>query len=673
FPLLAGYSSLRVDLPKTDPRNARRETQSGLAAHKTDFSTLFDELSCDEAKPTCGRCAKSGLECLRGLNYRFKHQFNPSLQGENDRICLPRKSRVSGSSDIANTKAPEFSYSADQQWCDPSSSLIFHDEGPELESKYEIESTVEYDDSTFKVLRAGGEERQFSDSDSAVVLGAACDNLEEVQQQLDSQLQFPHSTDSYHHHEDHYEQAAAVELPSIASITDDFLPHPQYLASEPQRLLLGIANSLEAKTSPRQPNGEFSNEQDALHHFSLDADDLQLYYETPTWPLREEAEAELVRFFIENVARHFDMCDPERHFAFVVPQRAALCPPLMNALLAISARHYKNVDGSSQYVSDGYYQKSLNTLVPMLNDSESLRDENLFAAIVLLRSLEEREVPLSSADTRTHLLGGHLFVKATNAICSAASPGNIFSATSLTGLRRAAFHVAIRQEIYTAFASQRPVTLDFTFPDVDYSLESPGDDCTWTNRIFIHAVGALNYCFGDDGVAGMDKSLETYDALVAYAEQWYEKKPPSFTPIFYKHHQRSDREGRRISPDIWLLSDTVTTGLLNYHLVRILLFAFDPRAPRIGPSKARFLQTQKENVQNEVRQLLGIAYGNGNCAPHHILACTGVSMAGDQFENLWEQEELMRFLEQTEQKHTWCTSKARRHLAEAWGWPALEK
>ncbi|VUC25234.1 unnamed protein product [Clonostachys rosea] len=581
------------------------------------------------------------------------------------------KFRVSQSTD--NSKAPEFSYSPDQQWCDPSSSLIFCDEGPDLESRYEIESTAEYGDSISKAPRVNGEERQFSDSDSAVVLGAACDNVEEVQQQLDSQLQFPHSTDSYHHHGDHYGEVGAVELPSIASITDGFLPHSQFLSSEPQSILLGIANSLDDKISPRQPNEELSNEQDALHHFSLDVDDLQLYYETPIWPLREEAEAELVRFFVENVARHFDMCDPERHFAFIVPQRAALCPPLMNAVLAISARHFKNADSSSQYVSDGYYQKSLNTLVPMLNDSESLSDENLFAAIVLLRSLEEREVPLSSADTRTHLLGGHLFVKATNAICSVASPGNIFSVTSLTGLRRAAFHVAIRQEIYTAFASQRPVTLDFTFPDVDYSLESPGDDCTWTNRIFIHAVGALNYCFGDDGTAGMDKSLETYDALVAYAEQWYEKKPPSFTPIFYKHHQRSGLEGRRISPDIWLLSDTVTTGLLNYHLVRILLFAFDPRTPRIGPSKARFLQTQKENVQNEVKQLLGIAYGNPNCAPHHILACTGVSMAGDQFENLWEQEELMRFLKQTEEKHTWCTSKARRHLAEAWGWSTFEE
>ncbi|KAI7573411.1 hypothetical protein KC343_g23631, partial [Hortaea werneckii] len=36
-------------------------------------------LKCDEQRPSCTRCEKAGIECVRGYNIRFRHGANPSI------------------------------------------------------------------------------------------------------------------------------------------------------------------------------------------------------------------------------------------------------------------------------------------------------------------------------------------------------------------------------------------------------------------------------------------------------------------------------------------------------------------------------------------------------------------------------------------------------------------
>lgn len=76
----------------------------------------------------------------------------------------------------------------------------------------------------------------------------------------------------------------------------------------------------------------------------------RIYLNRPCWPLQVSAygrddsrvgtksqqngeEAKLLRHFVENLARNFDLTDPLNHFRSVVPQRAATCPTLMVSLL----------------------------------------------------------------------------------------------------------------------------------------------------------------------------------------------------------------------------------------------------------------------------------------------------------------------------------------------------
>lgn len=110
---------------------------------------------------------------------------------------------------------------------------------------------------------------------------------------------------------------------------------------------------------------------------------------TSAWPLTDPTEVELMRFFVDEVSRRFDICDSKRHFALVAPWRAAFCPPLLAAIFALSARCMSRTKGFDPYVSNRYFQRCLNDLIPLLDTSEALRNQDLFAAIVLLRTLEE--------------------------------------------------------------------------------------------------------------------------------------------------------------------------------------------------------------------------------------------------------------------------------------------
>ena len=101
----------------------------------------------------------------------------------------------------------------------------------------------------------------------------------------------------------------------------------------------------------------------------------------------------------------FDLCDPERHFALVLPQRARSCPPLLNAIFTASARHlsrldrYKTPHGvmyNGKLLPDlkidtaiHYHNECIRHLILLSNDPDQVHDENLLAAAIILRFYEE--------------------------------------------------------------------------------------------------------------------------------------------------------------------------------------------------------------------------------------------------------------------------------------------
>jgi len=237
--------------------------------------------------------------------------------------------------------------------------------------------------------------------------------------------------------------------------------------------------------------------------------------------------------------------------------------------MAVSAKHLSRVSDFDPSVSDQYHQKCLKHLIPILSDKAAITDENLLAATVILRFLEEVEIPVSGVECQNHLLGTHVFISAQDTL------------NDDGGLRQAAYLVALRQEIYVAFVNQRTIASVFERITMDRSFET-ASDWVWANRIVAQLADVIRFCFDE---YNNDRGVARYNALLEYCHQWMLFKPMSFTPLYYKAAEEIPGDSSSVFPEIWLTGDHIVTALQHYHLALILLAAHDPKIPRLGPQQ----------------------------------------------------------------------------------------
>ena len=225
-----------------------------------------------------------------------------------------------------------------------------------------------------------------------------------------------------------------------------------------------------------------------------------------------QTEAELLQYFVDNLASSFDLTDNSRHFRLNVPQHAILEPILLNAVCALSARHLARTEGRASSIAEIYHDRCLQHLIPILSDESSIFNENLLAATVILRCLEELDVPMSWAsegDLPTHLIGTSAFVAAQEGF---ARHG---------GLRLSAFWVALRQEIYIAFIQQRPVSQFQRVSDDDIVFGSSEEDI-WANRVVLYCARIITHCF----TSGQD-----WQRVQRHATLMHDLDPVSYTHL----------------------------------------------------------------------------------------------------------------------------------------------
>ncbi|KAI1008349.1 hypothetical protein LB504_001261 [Fusarium proliferatum] len=383
------------------------------------------------------------------------------------------------------------------------------------------------------------------------------------------------------------------------------------------------------------------------------------------YPLTENHEVRLMQYYLTYMCtwvRHslfcpgamrgidlsqFDLCDSRRHFANIVPPRAASCPTLLNAILALSSRHLSLNAQYDPYASDRYHQACLRHLTTISNDSSALNDDNLLAATILLRTLEELDVPLIGTDHEGHLLGIQLFMNTCD------------STTTPSSLRLASFWIGMRQEVTMSFASQRPVKIRLDHGFMDRSL-SEADDDTWANRIIVHSADVINYCFGNTG-----PNRHRYQELIDYDQAWLRARPVSWLPVAYSASGETLGEA---FPYIIYLNHAVVIGQVHSIFARILLMCHDDRVPRIGPSAQLARKQIDDDIRTQVRELCGIALSNPSTRPAAFTACMGVTACGDRFTERRDQEALLDVLKLTQNTHSWPTASAQDHLKRAWGW-----
>ncbi|KAG9962394.1 hypothetical protein KCU61_g4772, partial [Aureobasidium melanogenum] len=371
-----------------------------------------------------------------------------------------------------------------------------------------------------------------------------------------------------------------------------------------------------------------------------------LYTERPIWPLKSAQEAQLMRFFVEKIAPAIDLCDRDRHFALVVPQRASQCPILLNAVFAASARHLSTISDFDPIVSNKYNQECLKHLIPKLSDADAITDENLLAATVILRHLEELEISMSGSDTENHLLGTHLLMSAQEHHRALAG-----------GLRKAVYWFGLRQEIYVSFVKQRPIHDSFKRCTMDVPL-NPIDDFDWANSIIARTGEVIQFCFDE-----REHSTTNYDNIVQHFDAWFMQKPDSYMPIY-----SVEANSTNVFPELWYLNDAVITGLQHYHLGRALLAVYNPRIPRLGVAHRNALKEVGEVLKDQIKIICGIALSNHSISASYVHASMMIAMGGDRFTERREQEGLFEILTKAQKEYAWPTQSVQEHLKEVWGW-----
>lgn len=94
-------------------------------------------------------------------------------------------------------------------------------------------------------------------------------------------------------------------------------------------------------------------------------------------------------------------------------------------------------------------------------------------------------------------------------------------------LRRAVFWLHLRNEIYVACSHQRTVQADLencTFESLDTSL----DNDLWLHRALWICAQTLQWAYGDDPTPAK------WRELCQLIDEWSDKRPSSFDPLFFK-------------------------------------------------------------------------------------------------------------------------------------------
>lgn len=549
----------------------------------------------DNDKPSCANCRKSDIECVRGFSVRFRHGLNPRYLLLPDSIPTYSPPPSVRSGKALEAKNRDYNFSQDQPWVKTTRALSFVDETPDIINIHDS-STGNFD--TLDNFNIDVDNVSTHSSPPLYNLRSR-DSASYSEQERPRSATNPEDTPSNDSGRPSKKRALSSSSAGAWRTTPRSNP-PDALSPSRKSdnagpfaspvldndIILGVG-------SPQVAAALASSRQTDL---SIPVDHVAeaisgIYLDTPRWPLEDPQEAMLFYNFIHVLAPLFDLCDSERHFATIVPRRAVICPPLMNAVLAASAKRLSRVDGFDGLVGDRYHQNCLDALIPALSSSAAVMDENLLTAIVILRYMEELDVPLTSADTasESHLVGTRVFVAAQEKILD------------FTGLRRAAFWVALRQEIHMSFMQARPVHPNFALEDISRLVQNDDTCCTFANLTILQCAACLRYCYGSE-----DQSFSAWERLQEAQERWWAERPWHFHPMYI--NDSDDVPGN--FPQALYLNDAVVTGVLHYLLIQVLLAAHNPRTPKLGPGQAKAAKTINEEIRKTVKMVCGVAEVN---------------------------------------------------------------
>ena len=123
-----------------------------------------------------------------------------------------------------------------------------------------------------------------------------------------------------------------------------------------------------------------------------------------------------------------------------------------------------------------------------------------------------------------------------------------------TPLAKTAVWTAVRQEINLSLQNRSKVQISLDFHFADRSFQ-PADEGTWANRMILHLIDVINFCFGTE----LGTKVRFHD-LVWYSAEWAKQKPCTFEPLYEIESDQVTAE----FPKVWYASDAAGKYPISY-------------------------------------------------------------------------------------------------------------
>ncbi|KAL3464893.1 hypothetical protein BJX64DRAFT_286081 [Aspergillus heterothallicus] len=368
---------------------------------------------------------------------------------------------------------------------------------------------------------------------------------------------------------------------------------------------------------------------------------------TILWPLKTEYEASLFQYFLIELSPWFDYCDPQKHFRNHVANAAAVDRTLLLAIFAVSARHQSASSGRPSVFAEECQENCLNSLILALNDYDTTVGETVFASALILRLIEEMTEPHPGADTVSHTLSAQLLIRI--------RAGNITTSV----FTDAAFIVTLRQEIFVANLTQRPVGSITEHCNIDASL-GPTSEPMWAYRAIALAARVTDFAYDNS----VPRTKERWEELMQYLYDWEIMRPPSFSPIFRKEQGLTNDT----FPRLWFCSDYHVAASQYIELSRILLLASDPHTSHMRIGRLGHQGRKRDDaIRESVRLVCGVRLANRQHMGARSVAGLVISMCGELFSDAHETRVLLELVSDAESHLAWPSLKLKEELKRMWG------
>ncbi|GJC94853.1 sugar transporter [Colletotrichum higginsianum] len=301
-----------------------------------------------------------------------------------------------------------------------------------------------------------------------------------------------------------------------------------------------------------------------------------------------------------------DICDAKRHFGTEVPKRACRSPLLAYSIIALASRSLCCIKGADDSEPSTYYSHALQILIPMLDSSLEAQNEEVLAAIVILRQYEE----MNDTDFGVHLSGSS---KLLNSMFSLASKG---------GLGEAASWIVLRQDYWVALVQSQPLSINLDSYRGSSSFVRSEPECLANRAVFLCAE-ACAYAFQPTAMRDLDR----WNTLNRELGSWLVSNPWHADPLWVEAPHRISANGSAF-PTVWM--------------------------------------THPAHVLDNFRLLLGLAISNPTVVNSAFTAAHALRACGLYLTDPKERKESLEFLDKIHERTGWRTKDLQEQLESQW-------